>query len=66
LTGKEPFPGYDLEQVKSAVLTNQLRPAFDSKTHPDLSKLIKECWDSNPKARPSYAKIIDVLESISP
>ena len=32
--------------------------------HPQLSKMIQQCWDENPNVRPSFAEITAELEDM--
>eukprot|EP00270_Netrium_digitus_P006193 TRINITY_DN1849_c0_g2_i1.p1 TRINITY_DN1849_c0_g2~~TRINITY_DN1849_c0_g2_i1.p1 ORF type:complete len:504 (+),score=104.50 TRINITY_DN1849_c0_g2_i1:184-1695(+) len=42
-----------------------VRPAFRALSYPQgMKQLICECWDSSPKKRPSFAKILEQLEHI--
>lgn len=41
-----------------------MRLEIPSWVHPQLSKLIQQCWDENPNVRPSFAEITAELEDM--
>ncbi|KAI5075687.1 hypothetical protein GOP47_0009763 [Adiantum capillus-veneris] len=64
--GVAPMEEMDNEKVPSAY-ADKKRPPFKAslRRYPgDLKELIKQCWDDDPKSRPTFAHIIDRLESI--
>ncbi|MCO5599704.1 hypothetical protein L7F22_053809 [Adiantum nelumboides] len=67
IEGVPPMLGMDNEKVPSAYADGNKRPPFkaSSRHYPgDLKKLIEECWDKDPKKRPTFSHIIGRLESI--
>jgi Protein tyrosine and serine/threonine kinase len=40
-----------------------LRPRLDVE-HPKIKELIENCWNENPKLRPTFKEIIESLESL--
>ena len=62
LTDKRPYPILDQKKISGFVLTrriveNHLRPEFSVEINKSLEKLIKQCWDKDPKARPTFKEI---------
>ena len=45
-------------------LAFERRPTLPESTPPALAKLIKACWDSEPKKRPVFTKILEALRAI--
>jgi hypothetical protein len=43
-----------------------MRLEIPPRVHPQLSKLIRQCWDENPNVRPSFAEITAELEDMLP
>ena len=62
-TRKIPFYGFAPYQIITEVLYKDYRPEFDA-THPipDVYKnLIEKCWDKDPKKRPTFEQIIEII-----
>ena len=66
VTGNEPF----CENGKSATLTelirkikNGLRPKFEYNINDNMKDLIEKCWSQDPKDRPSFDEIFEMLSS---
>lgn len=62
LTDKRPYPILDQKKISGFALTrriveNHLRPEFTVEINKSLEKLIKQCWDKDPKARPTFKEI---------
>ncbi len=51
-------------QVQMEVKENDLRPKIPSKCPSFFAKLIKACWNRNPKLRPSFKVILNELRSM--
>ncbi|KAI5071736.1 hypothetical protein GOP47_0013987 [Adiantum capillus-veneris] len=67
IEGVQPMWGMDNDKVPRAYADENKRPPFKAslRHYPgDLKKLIEECWDKDPKKRPTFTHIIDRLESI--
>ncbi|KAJ7566286.1 hypothetical protein O6H91_02G095700 [Diphasiastrum complanatum] len=67
IEGSPPLVDQSPEEAAAAYAHRDLRPPFKvkSKYYPTgLKELIEECWDKDPKKRPSFAKIIIRLETI--
>jgi hypothetical protein len=41
-----------------------LRPAIPADTHPMLVNLLQKCWQKDPALRPTFAEILDILDTI--
>ncbi|CAN6269849.1 unnamed protein product [Urochloa humidicola] len=62
-TSKIPYE--NLTPLQAALGVRQgMRLEIPSSVHPQLSKLIHQCWDENPNVRPSFAEITAVLEDM--
>lgn len=55
--GKQLKNATDLEAFQKHVAVDQSRPNLDSIPCPVTKALIQECWDNNPRNRPSFAEI---------
>lgn len=65
LTREEPFAEYtNFDKFKEAVVVRHERPPIPEDTIPSLKNLIKQCWDKDPNARPTFEKIITDLDAI--
>ena len=65
LSGKTPF--YHLKNdIKEQIVTGS-RPSMNdipseiAEKHDGIVELIQACWDTNPRARPSFGEIISIL-----
>jgi len=61
-TRQDPFPGMSAFELIVQVGKHGLRPGVLSDSYP-LAHLIAECWEDNPKLRPSFERILAVLEA---
>jgi len=64
ITRKEPYEGLDNVQAASHVMHKGLRPRVPDNTPPALAKLIDSCFEVDPKQRPKFSRILEVLEQI--
>eukprot|EP00731_Ephydatia_muelleri_P003645 Em0001g3645a len=62
VTHEVPYKGLSGAQIMSRVNKNQ-RPTIPSFCHERLRRIIQECWDSEPKNRPSFKTILQLLEA---
>lgn len=64
LTGKKPFEGKKAKQIENLIKSAQ-RPIIspEIKASTDLLDLIGKCWSQEPKNRPSFAEIIDSMQT---
>jgi len=61
-TRQDPFPGMSAFELIVQVGKHGLRPGEIAESNP-LANLITECWDNNPKTRPSFERILTILEA---
>lgn len=61
-TRQDPFPGMSAFELIVQVGKHGLRPGQIPDSNP-LGNLILECWDDNPKLRPSFERILSILEA---
>ncbi|KAG2636892.1 hypothetical protein PVAP13_2NG478903 [Panicum virgatum] len=64
LTGKLPYEDMTPLQAAVAVVQKDLRPTIAADTHPMLVDLLQRCWQKDPALRPTFAEIVDILNSI--
>uniref|UniRef100_A0A0D9WYQ8 Protein kinase domain-containing protein n=1 Tax=Leersia perrieri TaxID=77586 RepID=A0A0D9WYQ8_9ORYZ len=64
LTGKLPYEDMTPLQAAVAVVQKDLRPTIPADTHPMLAGLLQKCWQKDPALRPTFAEILDILNSI--
>jgi len=64
LTGKLPYEDMTPLQAAVAVVQKDLRPIIAADTHPMLANLLQRCWQKDPALRPTFAEIVDILNSI--
>ena len=61
----QPFGGLDGWAVAAAIQQGQ-RPEIPDDCPPQLRNLIKKCWDSEPKQRPTMQQAIEDLKKLIP
>ena len=65
LAGRPPWATMNgLTAVKRAAFDGD-RPNIPRDWDERLSRLLQQCWDENPRARPPFSKILEVLEDYS-
>ncbi|KAG0587193.1 hypothetical protein KC19_2G147200 [Ceratodon purpureus] len=69
LTGKLPFENHPLHDKTSSlinqVINHDLRPKVPKYVEGWARKLLKRCWQRDPRARPSMGEILDILSTNS-
>jgi len=63
-TRRDPYEGMATFQIIFAVGTEGLRPVIPSECPREYAKLIEDCWDSDPRNRPSFLEVIEKLKTI--
>ncbi|RIA83609.1 kinase-like domain-containing protein, partial [Glomus cerebriforme] len=62
-TGKQPFADYAHDHYLVITICNGNRPEIDESIAPKCYiDLMKRCWDSNPKNRPSTIEITNLIK----
>lgn len=62
LTRSNPYEGMNPMYVALAVMDEGLRPPVPIAWHEDMVNLLNDCWDDNPKKRPTFKEIRKALE----
>ncbi|CAK8540060.1 unnamed protein product [Lathyrus sativus] len=65
LTGELPYSYLTPLQAAVGVVQKGLRPIIPKHTHPRLSELLERCWQQDPKERPAFSEIIEILLQIA-
>eukprot|EP00731_Ephydatia_muelleri_P025552 Em0017g635a len=65
-THKQPYEGMSLAAILSKVVNENMRPEVPSTCPDSVSGLMMKCWDSDPKKRPTFEIIAQVLEEGKP
>mmetsp|Transcript_11586 Transcript_11586/g.15926 ORF Transcript_11586/g.15926 Transcript_11586/m.15926 type:complete len:515 (-) Transcript_11586:301-1845(-) len=68
VTGQSPFPNMDKVAYIEQVSIGGLRPSFtpDDSIPKELVLLIQQCWDVDPRKRPSSTAILRALDDLQP
>lgn len=61
---QDVFPGMSAFELIMQVGRNNLRPAIPTGTFAPLATLITECWDADPDSRPTFERILTILDAI--
>eukprot|EP01102_Stenamoeba_stenopodia_P006404 TRINITY_DN1755_c0_g2_i1.p1 TRINITY_DN1755_c0_g2~~TRINITY_DN1755_c0_g2_i1.p1 ORF type:complete len:320 (+),score=100.47 TRINITY_DN1755_c0_g2_i1:887-1846(+) len=65
VTSQEPFLDFDsYPAFKRAICREDVRPPVPKDIPPSLKKLMEDCWDKDPKKRPSFDDVIKRLDEI--
>ncbi|XP_028783303.1 serine/threonine-protein kinase STY8-like [Neltuma alba] len=64
LTGELPYSYLTPLQAAVGVVQKGLRPTIPRSIHPRLSELLQRCWQQDPKDRPEFSEIIEILQLI--
>ncbi|GJP42545.1 hypothetical protein CLOM_g2098 [Closterium sp. NIES-68] len=64
VTCELPFKGLTFIQLAYNVVHKNQRPDIPPSCNPELARLMAECWDRDPAARPEFADIVPRLERI--
>lgn len=65
LTGEEPFLGIKKTELKRILIEENSRPKIPEKIDPEIAKLIRCCWQSEPNKRPTFPQIIHLLQDFA-
>ncbi|KAF8119052.1 hypothetical protein N665_0001s0108 [Sinapis alba] len=65
LTGEEPYADMHCGAIIGGIVKNTLRPPIPKTCSPEWKKLMEQCWDINPDARPPFTEITSRLRSMS-
>ena len=66
LTHKQPYEGMGFGAILYKVVNENLRPDIPSSCPEIVSDLMRKCWDSDPKNRPTFQIIAQVIEEDKP
>ncbi|XP_078571960.1 mitogen-activated protein kinase kinase kinase zak-1-like isoform X3 [Branchiostoma floridae x Branchiostoma japonicum] len=64
LTGEVPFKGVEGFQVAWLVVERNERLTIPSSSPPKLATLMNQCWETDPKKRPTVREILATLEGM--
>ncbi|PWA60471.1 serine-threonine/tyrosine-protein kinase catalytic domain-containing protein [Artemisia annua] len=65
LTWKLPYANLTPLQAAIGVVQKGLRPPIPKHTHPDIVRLLEQCWQQDPSLRPEFSEIIKILLNLS-
>ncbi|KAL0799583.1 hypothetical protein Bca101_054758 [Brassica carinata] len=65
LTGEEPYADMHCGAIIGGIVKNTLRPPVPKTCSPEWKKLMEQCWDIDPDARPPFTEITSRLRSMS-
>ncbi|BBG94087.1 Protein kinase superfamily protein [Prunus dulcis] len=60
-----PYPNITFSELTSAVVYKNLRPEIPKQCPSSLAKVMKQCWDGEPKRRPEMEEVVSMLEAIN-
>jgi len=64
VTGETPFEGMSKAAYMEQVCVDGLRPSIPRDVPKDLATLMQQCWDADPKRRPSCTAILASIDVI--
>uniref|UniRef100_A0A915Q067 Tyrosine-protein kinase n=1 Tax=Setaria digitata TaxID=48799 RepID=A0A915Q067_9BILA len=62
--GKEPYPGLSNIQTRAKIVVQNYRMEMPKTTPSLVTKLVYQCWKTEPNERPSFAEIYDRLKEL--
>ncbi|XP_030467848.1 serine/threonine-protein kinase STY17-like isoform X2 [Syzygium oleosum] len=65
LTGELPYANLTPLQAAIGVVQKGLRPSIPKGTNPLLVELLQRCWERDPKRRPNFSDILEILQQIA-
>ncbi|KAJ4897703.1 Protein kinase superfamily protein with octicosapeptide/Phox/Bem1p domain [Raphanus sativus] len=65
LTGEEPYADMHCGAIIGGIVKNTLRPPIPKTCSAEWKKLMEQCWDIDPDARPAFTEITSRLRSMS-
>ncbi|XP_030523738.1 serine/threonine-protein kinase STY17-like isoform X2 [Rhodamnia argentea] len=65
LTGELPYTYLTPLQAAIGVVQKGLRPSIPKGTIPELAELLQRCWQQDPKRRPNFSEILEILQQIA-
>ncbi|ESW16164.1 hypothetical protein PHAVU_007G134500 [Phaseolus vulgaris] len=65
LTGEEPYANMHCGAIIGGIVNNTLRPPIPKRCDSEWKKLMEECWNPDPAARPTFTDIKIRLHNIS-
>lgn len=63
-TVQQPWSGMNPMQVVGAVGFQNRRLEIPNNVDPPVARIISECWQSDPRLRPSFAELMDTLKPL--
>lgn len=63
LTRDIPFKTEQINTIKSEIIKKKKRPILPDNISPTLQALFRDCWEENPKNRPSFFQIVRRFEN---
>jgi len=60
-----PYPNMHQTQVLFQVARDGLRPGISANTPKEMEDLIRKCWEHDPRIRPDFEEICNILENFS-
>ncbi|GKV29448.1 hypothetical protein SLEP1_g38375 [Rubroshorea leprosula] len=64
LTREEPYANMHYGAIIGGIVHNTLRPTIPSYCDPEWRRLMEECWEPEPAARPSFTEIASRLRTM--
>lgn len=62
-SSETPFKGADIKTISNKVSVEDLRPSLPKGLNYSMSNLVFQCWDKEPKNRPSFLDIVEMFEA---
>lgn len=59
-----PYSDMNRSEKASAVIYEDKRPEIPDRCPNNLAKMMKQCWDKDPKRRPEMREVVNMLEAI--
>lgn len=61
----DPYPNMDLVVVAMEVMNKGIRPVMNPSTPQEIQELMRNCWQQDPEARPTFQTVMTKLRALS-
>eukprot|EP00195_Chlamydomonas_chlamydogama_P000925 CAMPEP_0202924460 /NCGR_PEP_ID=MMETSP1392-20130828/78991_1 /ASSEMBLY_ACC=CAM_ASM_000868 /TAXON_ID=225041 /ORGANISM="Chlamydomonas chlamydogama, Strain SAG 11-48b" /LENGTH=228 /DNA_ID=CAMNT_0049618201 /DNA_START=9 /DNA_END=695 /DNA_ORIENTATION=+ len=57
------YPGLKAADIQRRVVSEELRPEFDTFVDLEYRRLAEQCWSADPGARPTSAQLVEIIQA---
>ncbi|KAI4346128.1 hypothetical protein L6164_013206 [Bauhinia variegata] len=64
LTGEEPYENMHCGEIIGGIVNNTLRPPIPKRCDAEWKKMMEDCWNADPAARPGFTEVANRLRNM--